>query len=223
MKNKYQTINAGDRNWLLPFNDMMTLLLTFFVLILSMSKVDTAKVGAASNAVSDYIGMTSEQQSLYARVFDPFVLSENAQEQSLEQEKRSWGTREDRERLLKMLNGMAGVKAGITEHGIKANFAQSLFFRAGEAELAAGEHAGFKEILDVLRETNAAVRIEAHTPDPPLDGKYASSWELSTARAARLTEKLMQAGIAPRRISISGYGDSRLNHSIDFILTFNRN
>ncbi len=230
---KPKPVDASGRNWMLPFNDMMTLLLTFFVLILSMSKIDATKVKSASQAVSDYLGMAAESDTMAVRVFDPFVF-ENPEEAALPPGSRPWGTKEDQMRFLDVMNGMSGVKATRADQHIEVAFNEGLLFRSGEAVPAFAQHPGVQEILDVLRRSSLTVRIEDHTMDDPRDAdRYASSWELSAARAAHVAALLNAAGIAPGRISISG-ADTRqsavslrgvpgLKNHIDFILTFKRN
>jgi chemotaxis protein MotB len=241
MKSKIKTkpVDASGRNWLLPFNDMMTLLLTFFVLLLSISKVDATKVQTASTSVIEAFGVTPEAALRPTiRVFDPFIfpsedVGNDSDTESSIQEK-PWGSTEDWKGLVRMLNAAGGTRASFTEKGIEANFSENLFFRPGEVEPATTEPSGFQPLLEALRKTDVMVRVEDHTADTPLDlSRYAASWELSTARAARIAEMLKQKGIAPRRLSISGYGDSRILmpgrksertlNRIDLILTFNRN
>lgn len=230
---KHKSVDTSGRNWLLPFNDMMTLMLTFFVLILSISKIDTAKVQSASDSVLDAFSPVQEQGLASIRVFDPFIFSEAAADHAYpaqEAQMRSWGTLEDRDRLVSSLNKMTGVKAGLIENGLEASFSEGLFFAAGQAAIERADHPGFRELIDALKRADAMVRIESHTTDSPLERSlYPGCWELSTTRAARFAGILKNQGIAPRRISISGCGDlragsfrgkGRLNR-INFILTFN--
>lgn len=229
---KHKPADTGGRNWLLPFNDMMTLLLTFFVLILSISKVDTTKVQSASDSVLDAFGSVQEQGLASIRVFDPFVFSESTDHPLPPEEgfeTRPWGSLDDRDRLVNALNKMTGIKARLLENGLEASFGEGLFFAAGQAEPASADHPGLRELIDVLKRTEAMVRIEDHTKDSPLEKDlYPSVWELSTTRAARFGGILKNRGIAPRRISISGCGDLRAGsfrgkgslNRINFILTF---
>ena len=240
MKNKLRTkpVDASGRNWLLPFNDMMTLLLTFFVLMLSISKVDATKVQTASTSVIDAFGVTPETALRpVIRIFDPFIFPSeddgNGADAENSIQEKPWGSAEDWKVLVGVLNATGGVRASFTEKGIEANFSENLFFRPGEVAPAAAGPSGFQPLLEALKKTDVMIRVEDHTADALLDGRYASSWELSTARAARIAEMLKQQGIAPRRLSISGYGDSRILkpgrksertlNRIDLILTFNRN
>ncbi len=236
-------LDASGRNWLLPFNDMMTLLLTFFVLMLSISKVDTSKVQTASFAVSEHLGVAVVAERVAVRLFDPFVFSEDSKEGAAPEEQapvvQPWGSLEDREKFVKLMNGMAGVRARMTESGsIEASFNEDLFYRSSEAQAGAEpstkEHPGLQELISVLGRSDAMVRVEDHTNNAPADKtRFASHYELSTARAARFAAVLMEKGISPRRISIAGYGDLRallpgglkagkLSNRIEFVIIFNQ-
>ena len=219
MRLKQKPVDASGRNWLLPFNDMMTLLLTFFVLILSLSKVDPGKVQSASQAVSNYLGVSLGMENTAVRVFDPFVF-EAAEEGAQQPGVTPWGTKEDQERFLKIMKGMAGVKAKISDRTMEVVFDESIFFQTGGTTPAYTQHAGLLEILDVLKRTTAMVRIEDHTADKPQDAdRYPSNWELSTARAVRFAEILTNGGIAAsqnfrlrlRGPAIRGHGEQQDN------------
>jgi chemotaxis protein MotB len=52
--------------------------------------------------------------------------------------------------------------------------------------------------------------VEGHTDNVPIQtARYPSNWELSSARAARVTRKLIEQGVAADRIRAIGYGDTR--------------
>jgi len=53
------------------------------------------------------------------------------------------------------------------------------------------------------------VRIEGHTDNVPIhNSRFASNWELSTSRATEIIKLLItRYGIAPARLSASGYGE----------------
>jgi chemotaxis protein MotB len=62
-------------------------------------------------------------------------------------------------------------------------------------------------VADRLRALPNALRVEGHTDDVPIQtSKFASNWELSTARATRVVDYLIHAGsIDPARLSAAGY------------------
>ena len=57
-------------------------------------------------------------------------------------------------------------------------------------------------------ERNQMVLVGGHTDDRPLrgDGRFASNWELSTARALAVTRVLTAAGLPATRVVAAGFG-----------------
>ena len=225
--------SSGGRNWLLPFNDMMTLLLTFFVLLLSLARVDIIKIQAASGSVSEAFGVEAEKVA--ARVFDPFILP--VAEESLRKETGTEAKTEEglspaeRDALVARLNTMEGVRAWTTENGIAISMAEGTLYKAGSAELKA-DSPGLAALYPVLQKADVLARVEGNTSDAPSDrSRFPSNWELSAQRAINIVKLFIERGIAPQRLSAAGYGDSKpaapgsrkqreLNNRIDIFLTF---
>lgn len=87
----------------------------------------------------------------------------------------------------------------------------NVMFDSGEAVLKPDGAAVMQKIGTFLRtHPNLKVHVVGHTDNVPIRQKYASNWELSTARALAavhyLTEK---AGVDPRRVGAVGYGEFR--------------
>ena len=56
-------------------------------------------------------------------------------------------------------------------------------------------------------EANQMLLVGGHTDDRPIHGRFASNWELSTARALAVSRVLIQAGVSPARVVASGFGE----------------
>jgi chemotaxis protein MotB len=97
---------------------------------------------------------------------------------------------------------------------LTVNILDRVLFDSGEAELQPGGAAVLRKVGALLQQhTNLQVHVIGHTDNVPIRGgrtRFASNWELSTARATAavrfLTEK---AGVDPRRLGAVGYGEFR--------------
>jgi chemotaxis protein MotB len=91
--------------------------------------------------------------------------------------------------------------------GLVVSIQDSGSFTTGSAELPPAAQILIAHVADRLRDISNAVRVEGHTDDVPIQtSKYASNWELSTARATRVVDYLIHAGdIDPSRLSAAGY------------------
>ena len=52
--------------------------------------------------------------------------------------------------------------------------------------------------------------VEGHTDEVPIrSGSYKSNWELSSARAMQIRERLETVGVPPKRIRVEAYADTK--------------
>jgi chemotaxis protein MotB len=191
----------GGSKWLTTFNDMVTLLLTFFVLILSMSQLDGRKVSEVSRSFREAFGMLWFGDRGAVGVFHPFVIPKGIR--AGERERKMYD-------LAAAIGGISGMDAKVTPEGIRITIDDTFLFETGKAEfIAPMESMG--TLGRLLRDADGAVRVEGHTDNVPISTeKYPSNWELSTARAVAVVKYLVsECGIAPERLSAVGYGDSR--------------
>jgi chemotaxis protein MotB len=91
------------------------------------------------------------------------------------------------------------------------SLAEAGSFAPGSADLTpAAEHA-IRGLAALMKDRPVSARIEGHTDDRPIrTPRYESNWELSTARATRVVQFLVESGsFPPSRLSAAGYGEYR--------------
>jgi chemotaxis protein MotB len=100
------------------------------------------------------------------------------------------------------------VTTTVSERGLKVRLlTDKLVFSSGSAII----HPAAYETLDrigaiVAEERKHPVAVEGHTDDRPIHtSQYPSNWQLSGGRAAAVVQRLIGAGVAPRRTSLAGY------------------
>ena len=206
MNNKHEDSEDKGGKWLLTFNDMVTLLLTFLVLVLSLSETDKAKLAEVSYAISAVFEMPKLKKEEVS-VFTPFVIPIRNKAMIFENKKRE---------LAKRINKAAGGHEGIMDatvikEGISVTIGEKLLFETGMAEIEKRNNPAFKVLCPILKKTLCQIRIEGHTDDVPISNKqFASNWELSTARAVNVVKYFIsEGGILPERLSAAGYADSK--------------
>ena len=94
---------------------------------------------------------------------------------------------------------------------LTVNILDRVMFNSGEAVSEAGRRSGAAQDCGHSRGTSRVkIHVIGHTDNVPIHARFASNWELSTARALAavhfLTEK---AGFDPRRVGVVGYGEYR--------------
>ncbi|HZI37458.1 MAG TPA: flagellar motor protein MotB, partial [Acidimicrobiia bacterium] len=105
----------------------------------------------------------------------------------------------------------ATVKFRLESRGLVVTIVSDrVLFEPGQADL---RHEG-REVVDKLAAAIGRLpnklAVEGHTDNVPISGRYASNWELSTARATTVLRELIERhGISPSRLSAAGYADER--------------
>lgn len=98
---------------------------------------------------------------------------------------------------------------------LTVNMVERILFDSGSAEIKPQGLDVLKRVGDILKQAkDKVVQVEGHTDSVPISGrlkdKFASNWELSTARAANVVHFLQdQVGIAGERLAVTGYGPYR--------------
>jgi chemotaxis protein MotB len=92
---------------------------------------------------------------------------------------------------------------------LTVNIVDQVLFDSGEADLKPEGERVLEQIAGVLlQHTNRQIHVVGHTDDIPIRRKFASNWELSTARALAAVRFLQdRAGVDARRLGAVGYGE----------------
>ncbi|MBI5142086.1 MAG: flagellar motor protein MotB [Nitrospirae bacterium] len=185
MRRRYrQDAPPDDVNWLITYGDMMTLLLAFFIFLFSMASADDALIKAVMSVVTD----TREGSGIEADS-GPIAEIRKAVE----------------------MRGLAADVQIIVERGeARLLGSDSVFFEPGSANIHPNAAILLKAVAAAIKQTVYEVRVEGHADDSAgTGGKYASNWELSTARASSVARFFEREGIAPDRLSVAGYAQFR--------------
>ncbi len=187
--------------WLTTFNDMMTLLMVFFVMLFSMGTIDVDRFRSFQNQLQSAMGVMYEGQNA------PVGLVSDEQ-WYVEDNKRAPERSGNQVENFKALAQNQGLEAEYTPRGIQLILNDELLFRSGSARLTEDGKVLLTDIAKVVKDMNRTIRVEGHTDDRPIDtARYPSNWELSTARAISVVKFFIMSGLAPERISAAGYSD----------------
>ncbi len=201
MRKKRRKTEEQGAKWLTTFNDLVTLLLTFFVLVLSVSKMDASKVQEVVKSVRETVGMIQLGDLEPVRVFIPFIRPKSSLIEAGEKKKA---------KLVNDIDRISGIDSKAIEEGVLITLGEKILFETGEAQFKRNNMA-VDSLGSIILELDCPVRVEGHTDNIPIHNEqFASNWELSTARAVAVVKYLIsECGIAPERLSATGYADSR--------------
>ncbi|MEY2931859.1 MAG: hypothetical protein RL033_2608, partial [Pseudomonadota bacterium] len=84
----------------------------------------------------------------------------------------------------------------------------AVLFDSGSADLSTAGKETVMQVAKVLRKVSSHhFLVGGHTDNVPAVRDYKSNWELSAARALKVTDTLISQGVAPRRLVLAGYSE----------------
>lgn len=225
---------AGAPLWMVTFSDLVTLLLTFFVLLLSMASMDPVKFIQAKTSIKDSFGWRTKaaptKYSIPVLPSPPVAkFTPIPQETAVQYFKR---IKTDLE-LTKISDEVEFVERD--EDSIILRINDSVLFAPGKTTLNPSSYPLLRKIADILRPLPMSMRIEGHTDDIPTESPLLSNWDISVARAVAVLRFYNRAKIfSTDRMAAVGYGEARpqvanttaenraKNRRVDFVIESNR-
>jgi chemotaxis protein MotB len=197
----FEEEEAGVPDWVLTFGDMMSLLLTFFVLLFSMSEIKKDESVALIESLHRQFGNETAALS--------FVPGRLPATPSALNKLASLG----RARLKDLMRGGDKVQAPVGDHPRVMAVRPSedstrggvVYFDEGSSELTEPERKTLRGIADLIGGKPQMIEVRGHTSTRPLspDSPYRNHWDLAYARASEVMQYLVRLGINPKRIRIS--------------------
>jgi chemotaxis protein MotB len=203
---------AGIPEWVVTFGDMMSLLLTFFIMLVSLSEIKQKRqyqamaesfrrrFGHETSILSMIPGRSKPRNSLLAKLA---VLG--------------------RARRADTMNGGDKVKAPVGEHarvqsirqGEQTTLGGVVYFQEGTAELTEEHKRTLQTTAQVIGGKPQKIEIHGHTSTRPLpaDSPYDNHWDLAYDRCRKVMQFLIKLGIDPKRIRIVQAADNEPVHS----------
>ena len=206
---------GGSAGWLTTFNDLVTLLMVFFVLLFTMSSIDAKKMQDFQFALQSGLGLLEAGQMVDVTIKTPQPVEDmahiNTQPEGTKKPKKEKLTGLLSKTLVKSLESDFGIQITQTQEGTRLTFEDQILFDFGKATINPAGHRLLDQLARAIQQTPESVRVEGHTDNVPIHTKrFPSNWELSVARAVNVVKYFAEAGkIDPRRLSAVGYGESR--------------
>lgn len=210
---------SGAPAWMATFADMMTLLLCFFVLLLSFANVDIVKFRDMLGSLDEAFGVSRTDPGPYtARATTPIELETRARLEPAEPELAPTQSSErNREFVASMsevaeqseLGGVVEAVAGAG--GLTLRIEGAFVFESGSDNIRLGAMALLDEIAALAARSDYHVSVEGHTDDVPIhSARFPTNWHLSAARAVAGVIYLTGPGkLDPARVSATGYAHTR--------------
>ena len=222
----------ADETWLVPYADLLTLLLALFIVLFAMGKTDEKKLGELGRSFHIAFGggaatlMPYNQTAPQLVPIDSPPPSENRMNKEVMSPPQSIGetqaalretvqllqVKEAVDRYIK-LQGLGGeLEAQLVEDGLRIRIKDSALFASGQAELFPEARKLGGEIAKLLSGLPQQIVVAGHTDNVPINtAMFPSNWELSGMRAVNFMRFLfsVEPTLKPANFSAVGYGEYR--------------
>lgn len=178
-----------NEDWLMSYADMVTLLMAFFLAMLSVSTVDPALFEQMKKGLRSDIGKDKDVKTPLGEI------------------------KHDLDSLLAGERKEGSVLVEMRREGIVVEFSSSAIYDPGKAELGSAARANMDKVLGAVKNIDYypfKIDIEGHTDNVPIKTiQFPSNWELSVNRATNIVKYFVEKGINAERLKAAGYADTK--------------
>ncbi len=209
-----ETENAPEaqgpsKAWMVTFTDLVSLMLTFFVMLFAMSNVKVDKWDSMIDSLSQSLNATRTKAVVVSSA--EYNVATVVRKQAINLDYLASVL----EKTVAEDEVLAHSRIMRLEDRLVIALPGDLLFASARADLSEKARAAVFSLGGVLRNIGNRIGINGHTdPNSLTGGAYASNWELSMARAAAVANALRRSGYAEDIIAL-GFADSRFSQLPD--------
>lgn len=220
-----------DESWLVPYADILTLLLALFIVLFAMSTMDGTKAAALSQSLKIAFQGSTGVLHFENPIQPQFPITDKDRDKDQDKDFNSDGTpvteeniryqeetiklNELAEQLQKYLeeNDLTGaLTTEVSEQGLKITIEEKALFHSGRADILPNAGSLARQISYLLEEVPyRQIVISGHTDNVPMNSReFKSNWELSSARANNFLHVVLEnPNLDVRNFKTEGNADNR--------------
>lgn len=180
--------DAEQEAWLITYADAITLIMLFFLLLLSMASFDVNKYEQAAAGIT---------RDIAGKVYEAPVALLKSEIQDIVYEAQA----------------DQAVSVESTGRGLSIELSSSAFFKSGSSEFREEAIPVLVKVAETLKASRYAYylfEVQGHTDDVPINTpRYPSNWELSAGRATTVVRFLIEQGVTAEKLQASGFAETR--------------
>jgi len=231
-----EEVSEGSPEWLTTYSDMVTLLLTFFVMLFSMASIDKLKFEQVADSLrAAFMNNNTEGMFDYKDGTEVYSVTESINSgEILEDGDEAFNTgkssedgtdlsakggeaeklEEFIERVKKLAEEMElddYVKVIDEKTHLTLRIDSVILFDLGKADIKASGKDALRKIGNLLKELDKGASVQGHTDNLPINTLlFPTNWELSTKRATNVVLFLIaESGVDPTKLTATGNGEFR--------------
>lgn len=205
-----------DESWLLPYSDLLTLLLALFIVLFASSSIDQSKLQKMSetfNAIFSGGSGFMDHTSVLENPTSNMDGMSDAQLAYIKDQQQLKQIQSQLDNLIAVNELENTFETKMTDEGLLLTIGDNILFDSGSATLKS-EYTGITQQLASILELNPSryIVITGHTDNVPFtstSGGFQSNWDLSVMRAVSLLRSLVESNpnLDPQLFSAKGYGE----------------
>jgi chemotaxis protein MotB len=220
--------HGNHEAWAIPYGDLMTLLLAFFVVMYAISSVNEGKYRVLSDSMNAAFRGTpmtdpvwiGQHQGAGGPVSPINQVLLQGPPKPAAQAKPVAAPDPQAKTLQQIAAGIEDAMSSLIDanlvvvrrhdNWVEVEIKTDILFPSGVARLSPEAGPVFALLANALKPFPNQIRVEGHTDDRPIKtAAFPSNWELSAGRAASVVHLLTSQGMDPRRLSVVAYSEFR--------------
>lgn len=219
-KHKQHHEEHMDETWLIPYADLLTLLLALFIVLFASSQIDAKKLGDMRQVFSAIFtgntGVLSQESAISGT-----MPNENTPQQSSQDTGKTLDVHTETSQLLNLKENIdkyvqqnnlgPHLSTSFDEEGLHITIGEIALFPSGSAEVLPDARKIANEIAKMLVSFPQKVTVAGHTDNEPINTRdYPSNWDLSTKRSLNFMKLMLEnKQLNPAKYNATGYGEFR--------------
>lgn len=199
----------GKSAWLMVYADLITLVMIFFILLFSISRMNMERMTDVLKTFEIDFRADTPSTSLFDLIDTGSIMEGKKLDHFIGM--REVDTFQEIHSIIRKKNLAKNMVATFVEGKIVLRIEGQVLFETGSAELLSVATRVLEGVIQIIKENpQYHVEIQGHTDNRPIHTpKFASNWELSAIRAATVLRYLIENGISGERLSATGFADLR--------------
>lgn len=204
-------VDVGAPRWVVTFGDLMSLLLCFFVLLLSFSELDRQKYKQVAGSMERAFGVQRRTKVMDVPKGMKMIAKDFDQELIETRIRPDIGKELDEVISSQLSEIKDKIEIDGSDEEITIRLMGESTFDSGKAVIRPQMKPLLKKVAELIQGNANDIIIAGHTDNVPIrSGPYRTNLRLSTARASAVAEYIIShSRIDPQRISTMGFGEYR--------------
>jgi chemotaxis protein MotB len=212
-KKKQRYEDHINESWLVPYADILTLLLALFIVLFASSSVDAGKFQQLSNVFNQVFTSGTGLMEFPSELPSDTPTSSDLEGMKVQGKSEQQQLSEVQERVnayIQKNHITDKLDTSLTNEGMLISIRDNVLFESGVAQVRNKDRKMAKELSELLvMDFPRSIVISGHTDNLPIQtSQYDSNWDLSVMRAVNFMKLLLEnKALDPEMFSAKGYGE----------------